>query len=237
MTAIKSVNSNEIESYIEALEQELQKAQELDKKLEKKSSNSQFLERCLLSEDEKAEIEERKNEILCLIDRIEEYRQNKAYYQSIRAVEYTVQLIREIQEKNCALPEKVFDTIKIVLDEYLKHLNRMERALKVLMNPKKRNTREYAKSMEIFGEDLEDLHQIFEYQWFVLLEKFCYQVIQSARREKLKAGVNSKNEEIRRRIRYAAGFILNFIEGLEEEDKIEEEECMEDFYSILEWEA
>lgn len=231
-------NTNDISRQIQHLKELKQQIEG-----EEKVFAREPLEQSYQNESLTAEASDSKTHIQCVVDRIVEFTESRKFYQLGEAIDDAVNQIK-IHKKNFPgekLGEKVFAPIINGLNVKRQSLQTIKDAITKLKNTvsiSNKSTwcqlRTWAENLELLGEELEDNLEIFPSEFFDILEKFCETIVLKTRKKAVDKKDRNQNrkEEWRRRVRYAAGFILNLIETAREEAIQEDEEVVRNFFAM-----
>ena len=232
-TLIREVNG--VDKQVEYLLNEIEGA-----KQSQKTINWVALERSYNGDSSSAEASDSRTQIQCILNRVKEFTEKRKFYQLSQATDDAIVQIKEHQEKfpEETLGDEIFNPLEEGLYAHKHSLRLINAALVELKKANifkeritKQQLKELAEHLERLGEELEDNLPFFSATEFNKLEKICETfVLKTRKKAKNRKGTNEhEREEWRRRVRYAAGFILNLIE-IAEEDAIEEDtEVIEDF--------
>lgn len=218
---------------------ELDELEGLAKESEK-SSNRLVLERTYNDKFLSAEASDSKTHIQCIVNKVIEFTEKRKFYELTQAIDDAIARIKEHQGKfpEETLEKSIFTSLLEGLHTHKHSLGVMKDALTELgkghifkEHISKQQLKNIAEHLERYGEELEDNLLFFYPEDFDKLEKICEAfVLKSRKKAKNRKGTSEyRKEEWRRRVRYAAGFILNLIE-IAKEDAIEEDrEVIQDF--------
>jgi hypothetical protein len=198
-----------------------------------------LLEKSYQDDSWSAAASDSKTHIRCIIDRIEELTQARRFYQLAEAINDAISHIERHQENfpGELLGDKVFAVLRESLNTARDSLKTLKDALENLTSVEinehtdKQQLKKWAEHLERLGEELEDNLEFFPAKVFDHLEILCETIVLNARKKATnrKGRNQNKREEWRRRVRYAAGFILNLIEIAREDAIEEDEEVIQDF--------
>jgi hypothetical protein len=222
--------NNEIKK-LEALEQSVVSLQE---------HKIAGLEKAFQSSDSfMTEAVESKRDIQCIVDRIREFEKKRQFYHLIHATDSVIEKIEKHQKEfpHELLERDLFEQIRVGLKAHSVSLQVMKAAFQSLNSidsfsqlSSTKKLQNWAEHLERLGEALEDTILFFSREQLDKIAALCESAILEARKKGEKQSPrNNKKEEWRRRIRYAAGFILNIIEALEEDAIEEEQEIRREF--------
>jgi hypothetical protein len=206
----------------------------------KKSTTWLALEKAYNGNSLSAEALDSKTHIHCIVDRVKEFTEKRKFYELTQAIDDAIAQIKEHQEKfpQETLGEDLFTSLQEGLNAHNYSLRVMRGALTELQKGHiwkehitKQQLKDLAENLERYGEELEDNLPFFSTEDFNNLEKICETfVLKSRKKAKNRKGTNEhRKEEWRRRVRYAAGFILNLIEIAKEDATEEDQEIIQDF--------
>ena len=196
------------------------------------------LEECFDNVSLEAEASDSKTQIQRILDKIQEFQRKRQFFQLVRATKDILTRVRKHKEKypGESLEKKIFDETQKGLDAHTKSLKLLQKSiagLKDITNIKERNDKRtlqnWAEHLELFGEELEDNLAFFPTEVLDFLNDFCTMIVLNSRSKS--ATHEPKKEQWRRRIRYAAGFILNLVERAREDALEEDEEVLQDFFT------
>lgn len=181
-----------------------------------------------------------KTHILCIINRITGFIRSRKFHQLSEAIDDAISQIQKHQKYFPAeiLEDSVFTALREGLNAQVNSLKTLKNSLESLKGTETFNedtsTRQlkiWAEHLERLGEELEDNLEVFSPASFDSLESVCEAIVLKARKKAINRKNRSENkrEEWRRRVRYAAGFILNVIEMAREDAIQEDEEVIHDF--------
>lgn len=202
----------------------------------------EFLELSYRDSSRSAAASDSKTHIQCTVNRISEFARLRKFYQLDEAID---DVIDQIKKHHKEFPsEKLENEVFVIIQQ---GLNTKKHSLKIIresisnlenitiLNDKSSwdQLRIWAENLEILGEEIEDHFNTFPIEFFNILEEFCETVVLKARQKATNSKGKNQNrrEEWRRRVRYAAGFILNLIEIAREEAIQEDEEIIHDFFA------
>lgn len=231
MTTLEKTLTREVDD----VKKEIKKLNDLEKSVKEllKVKQRAALEKSYQADSPIAEAADSRTNIQCIIDKIREFVANRQFYQLTQAIADALTQIHDHQQNFSAeiLGDKVFTQIQLGLEAHSNSLSIMQEAVSNLANIDQfneySNTKQletWARSLELLGEELEDNMPFFSAEVFNDLEVMCQTIVLKSR-NKVLGNKNRQNrrEEWRRRLRYAAGFLLNLVE-MAEEDAIEEDE-------------
>lgn len=189
-----------------------------------------------------AEASDSKTHIQCIVDRIVEFTNSRKFYQLSEAIDDVISKI-EIHQNEFPeeiLGNKVFEDIENGLNTHTQSIEiirdtivGLEKITSISSESNHQQIKAWAEKLERLGEELEDNIEFLPSDFFDILEKICEAIILKARQKAVSTidANQRKREEWRRRVRYAAGFILNLIEIAREEAIQEDEEIICDFFA------
>lgn len=203
-------------------------------------TDQEYLEECFSLSAINAELAEKKTDILCVIDQIKEFIKAQRFYELSQAITHAVDLIDEYASMESPLRFEVdiHQTLIDGLEAYNSFLNKVKAAFRCITSLQgdisygKLNR--FVNHLEILAELLEFNHPFFSYEALVVIEHLSVAIIESCREDKGKYSIQSKTETNRRRLRYAAGFILNLFDDLEIETEREEKQVRSALLSLVE---
>jgi hypothetical protein len=185
-----------------------------------------------------AEAADSRTHIQSIVDRIEEFTRKRQFYQQQQAIEAVLTKIKEHHSAFSVetLESKIFTSIKAGLNSHFRSVEIMQKSANALttisklnQSSSRRDLENWAKNLESFSEEIEDNLPFFSTKVFDELAIMCEEIIIKCRQ---KRESNFKREEFRRRLRYAAGFLLNIIEIAQQEAEEEDEEIIQSFFAI-----
>ena len=188
-----------------------------------------WLESWFVNHSETALICDERTRLQRLADEIREFSEDKKLYQLKQVVEITLDEAKEFQDGfNEPAPDSVFEALETAIKTFKDSFHLVLRAAKYLRSVKKLDEnsttpqlRIWAESLEILGEEIENNFPLIESEALDAIEEVCETIVLKTRSK----GKNAKNkrESYRRRLRFAAGFILNLVETAREEAEEEDE--------------
>jgi hypothetical protein len=182
-----------------------------------------------------------KTHIQCIVNRVIQFTRSRKFYQLGEAIDDAISQIEKHYQHFPAeiLEDNIFTALREGLNAQRNSLNTLKNALENLTTTAafnertdKRQLKIWAEHLERLGEELEDNLELFSSEFFDALERVCETIVLTARKKATNRKNRSENkrEEWRRRVRYAAGFILNLIEMAREDAIQEDEEVIHDFF-------
>jgi hypothetical protein len=221
----------------EMLERELLSPKDLEeiRNVLKNSETKIRLEQCYQSNPPFAASECHKTQILCIFDKIKDFIDDRKFYEFNQAVYDIIIEIKQYMDYPFFDKGILDDVLKVIDQGYRLHKKSINFATKTWtqfldletldIDSNEKDLAKWANLLEKFGEDFEDNIPFFSFEHFEYLESLCESVIVKTR-NKTKQGY--KKDQPKRRLRYAAGFILNIIEKQEEKATIEDAELFQD---------
>lgn len=197
-------------------------------------SAGHLVKMCLYTDSIHAVAHERVTEIQCVVDRVREYTESRKFYAMKQAVEDAISRIQVFHDEfSLPLPIDIFTILATGINTHLSSLEAMkiavENVIKIQSFPDTGSEievlRVWAENLESFAEEFEDNQEFFSSEVFSSLEVLATQVVLKCRVKKPLAN-GSEQEVYRRRVRYAAGFLLNVIEASQEEAEEEDSEVI-----------
>lgn len=167
-----------------------------------------------------------------LADEVREFTTSKKTYQLNQVVEIAVDEIRSFsQSEFCRpLPEDVFETLETgiktlsaSLEVTLQSVNKLRSVGKLDTNTNEKQLKIWAINLELLAEEIENNLPFISPEMFDNLEKFFESIVLRSQRKESNA--RTKKESYRRRLRFAAGFVLNLIE-MERDEALEEDKVV-----------
>lgn len=219
---------NELDWLAETVSQRLQVSQE----------NRASLEEQFKAVSNIAELGDETTRLQRLADEIKEFIQERKFYQLEQVLGVTVdEAIKFIECFRSPIPVEVFDAITAGIESRQKSLKLLlstSKRLSLISEISKDSTdkelQRCASNLEIFAEEIEDNLPFLSAEVFSQLETFFEAIVLEFRRKGEDA--KSKRESCRRRIRFAAGFILDLVEITREEAIEEDEEILRSMQSL-----
>lgn len=212
------------------------------------------LEAIYQTNNKEAELEGKLKSLQITVDKIKEYQTKKKHSNILNAIAYAIEEIQFLIKNKYSIPEYIIDILKSALDERRKSVESLDNSFQDFFRPlililkrktneeeisfldidfSKKELEQLVTKLEFLGEVIEENIDHLDFCTTELLEKIFDEMVSSF---KIKSGENTKKEEYRRRIRYAAGFILNLIDNSRMEIEYEEREVKNDFLMISSFE-
>jgi hypothetical protein len=129
------------------------------------------------------------------------------------------------------IPDSTFSAFMVGLQTHAESLNRIINsagiiagAIKISENTSRRELEEFALNAEILAEEIEDNLPFLSFELLESLDAFFQEIVLKSRDKQSLQGLQGRRAESRRRLRFAAGFILNLVEMTREDVAAEDEE-------------
>lgn len=192
------------------------------------------LEKQFLDGSDAAEIADEVTRLQRLASEIRQFTEEKKFYQLKQVTDVTLDEVKSFHERFYeVLPGEIFESLEAGIKASRTSLNLMLTAVKRLGSINQLNEassekelRIWATNLEILGEEVENNLPFFSSEVFECLERISETVVLKSRKKEENA--KTKREGYRRRLRFAAGFILNLVETAREEAVEEDEELFQD---------
>lgn len=169
-----------------------------------------------------------------LADEIRELTRARKFYQLNQAIATTANAIKAFPETCCqAIPVDVFEAVNTgvqALENSLDLISNASEQLNLIEDLSEdsslKQLRNWTTYLEILAEELEDHLPFLSAEVFDCLERLAETIVLKSR--KRGADARTTRESYRRRLRFAAGFILNLVETAREEALEEDEAVLQD---------
>jgi hypothetical protein len=129
------------------------------------------------------------------------------------------------------IPDSVFSTLIKGLEAHVESLNRIQLSLTVILSStdtsgqlSRRQLEALALNTEVLAEELEDNLEFLDFEVLELLDTFFQDIIIRSRDKQSFQDLQRRGNEARRRLRFAAGFILNLVEMAREDVQSEDDD-------------
>jgi hypothetical protein len=169
-----------------------------------------------------------------LADEIREFTKKRKFYQLNQIATVAINEVKSFHQNfSEAAPEEIFDALdmgisalKTSLDLMLQTTQQLQAIDELNENSSLKKLRNWAINLEILAEELEDNLPFLSAEAFECLTSLGETLVLKS--HKRGEDAKTKRERERRRIRFAAGFILNLVEMAREEAAKEDEEVIQD---------
>lgn len=224
MTILEEALSREVID----VEEEIRKLNELRAASKNKPDNKALLEKCYQDNSLAGEARDSKANIQCTIDRIKEFARERKFYQLNQATQDVLNQIDAHQERFTyqLLGDEIFNSLQDALSIHKESATSVDRAANSLSdigsfdeNSSEIDLQRWAEHLELLADEIEDNLPFFPFEVFDNLEGVCEAIVLEAR----KKTQGEQRRKLTRRLRFAAGFILNLIE-MEREKAVQEDE-------------
>jgi len=173
-----------------------------------------------------------------LADEIREFTLNKKLYQLKQVIGVTLDEAKSFCETfSQPLPDCIFTALSEGIETLIKSLKLAQQSAEKLKfienfdeNSSEKQLRNWAINLEILAEELENCLPFITLEILESIEKNCETIVLKARRKGKDA--KTKRESYRRRLRFAAGFVLNLVEMTRENALAEDEEVLQALQSL-----
>jgi hypothetical protein len=223
------------------VERRISEIQGLEQKLSRISrhpevqSHADRLERSLNQPSPSAEIADCVTRLQRLSDEAEQFTRERKFW-NIKEVTYLA--LKELAEcrgsfgpsVSIYIPDSVFSTLMKGLKAHVDSLNRIQSSLTVIVSStsdsgksSRRQLEALALSTEVLAEELEDNLEFLSFEILELLDTFFQEIVIKSRDKQSLQDSQRRGTEARRRLRFAAGFILNLVEMAREDVQSEDD--------------
>lgn len=207
---------------------------------ENNETTKQWLERQFEDNLEKAAISDKITRLQRLVDEVKEFTRDKKLYQLKQVIEVTLDELKQfpssayqsIHNEVIGILQLGVKTLSNSFDLLIKSVENLRSIGKLSSDSGQTELRFWAWNLEVLAEELENGLPLLESKILNTIEEVCIEIV-------LRTRIKSKDakalkEVYRRRLRFAAGFILNLIETAREEAEAEDEEIFQDMQSLIE---
>jgi hypothetical protein len=219
-------------SEIQGLEQKLSRISKRSEIL----SQAEILERSLGQSSVSAEIADSVTRMQRLADEARQFTAERKFW---HLKEVTYLAVRELTDYRKSfgssafihVPDSVFDALKKGLETHEESLKRIKKSVAAIGSAfdisemaSRRDLEGFALNTEILAEEIEDNFEFLGFDLLEALHAFFQEIVIKSRDKQSLQSLQGRRAEARRRLRFAAGFILNLVETAREDIQTEDDE-------------
>jgi hypothetical protein len=214
----------------------------LEGKLSKISNRSEVqsqaasLERSFNQSSRSAEINDSVTRLQRLADEARQFTAERKFWH-LKEVTYTAMKELSAYKREFGklmlvhIPDSTFSAFMIGLQTHEESLNRIIKSARIIAgaieisgDTSRRDLEEFALNAEILAEEIEDNLPFLSFELLESLDAFFQEIVLKSRDKQSLQCLQGRRAESRRRLRFAAGFILNLVEMTREDVAAEDEE-------------